>query len=108
MPAHKCLCVCACICVVQDVEALMAVVRAQDASGPFRRLLGSATAAGAKVAGKGQGLSGAMGLKRQEEDSQARVSSPKCMCVCPCVHARANAGAGTRTRANADAPKQKT
>ena len=67
----------------QDVEALIGVVTAQDAAGPFRRLVGSTATKGARLKGRSQVPSGAMGLKRQEEDSQVCVSL--CVCVSACA-----------------------
>eukprot|EP00967_Tisochrysis_lutea_P013485 scaffold15084_cov21-Tisochrysis_lutea.AAC.3 len=61
--------------VLHDVEALIRAVCAQDAAGAFRRLVGSTAASAAKMAGKTQAPSGAMGLKRHEQDTQ----------VCACI-----------------------
>jgi len=61
----------------EDVEALIRAVCAQDAAGAFRRLVGSTAASAAKMAGKTQAPSGAMGLKRHEQDTQAEIDAKK-------------------------------
>ncbi|KAF5832988.1 hypothetical protein DUNSADRAFT_10944 [Dunaliella salina] len=61
----------------EDVEALISALCAQDAAGPFRRLVGSTAASAARAARKAQAPSGAMGLKRHEQDAQADIDAQK-------------------------------